>query len=138
MKKPNKKIIQELKEELKDYKSYDSLPCEKSCEPQPPEGNFLNGQEYFEWMTSLEQMNVANEKKRSAELEHELIKKDIQILNMKLELNKHIVVKSAYDKAEDVKKEYTRFLKELELKKGFVVRGKIIDPITFEVKDDPT
>lgn len=93
----------------------------------------LNWAQYWEWRTTIEEMNHAKTKYEKASVEYGSRQKDAEIVRLGCALFKPKVdfEKANFDAA---KSEYDRFKKKLEETLGQSLDGCVIDEVTLEVK----
>ena len=106
--------------------------------PQPPTPEEfalprLKPEQYWEWRTTIAEMQLAERDFRIGNMQAENMTKDLEILRLKLSLFKNNldVLSSKRDAA---KKEYDDMKKKLEGQLKISLSGCVIDDITFEVK----
>jgi len=91
-------------------------------------------EEYWEWRTTIAEMHNANAEAQLAHAKIAIQGKDVEIAQLRLNAYKHVVKrvdenKKAYDS------EYKRFKGKIEERLGISLDNKVIDDLTFEVKD---
>lgn len=93
----------------------------------------LKPEQYWEWRTTISEMECAKHKNVSNELRWEMMLKDIEISKLKTAIYKNTVEASRgmYDKA---KEEYEAMKTKIEKDLGISLSGAVIDDTTFEVK----
>jgi len=97
----------------------------------------LTPEEYWEWRTTIAEMQCAEEKIKSAKLEAQLLQKNAEIGFVKAQLFMASNVRSANDSHNESKNEYVKFKSSIEQRLGVDLSGKIISDVNFEVLDDP-
>lgn len=97
----------------------------------------LTWAQYWEWRTTIAEMNTAKSQVETSDLNFKLLCKDAEILRVRAELFARISIGDAKAAYEQTQKEYLRFKKVLEDSLGTTLSGKLIDEITLEVKDLP-
>lgn len=87
---------------------------------------------YWEWRTTMEEMQHAETKKCLAE-QHLLVLQ----LNSEVAKNKAVLfqgeVHKAKDKAELLKKDYHSYVERIELDLGFSMKNVAVHPVSFEI-----
>lgn len=106
---------------------------QETVKPEP----HLTAEEYWQWRTTIAEMKCANEKLRSAGLQAQVMRSSVELSQCKLSLHLATIVRNARDESEAGKTEYHNFKRTLEDRLGVSLNGKLIDDITFEVKDLP-
>jgi len=89
----------------------------------------LTPAQYWEWRTTVAELN-------NAKLNVELGQHKHQIAVMNAVLAKRELQDIILKKIE-IKKEYDRYTQELEKKLGTKFANKIIDPVTYEILEEP-
>jgi hypothetical protein len=97
--------------------------------------NSLTPSEYWEWRTTISELEASRAKLKSCELELKLLEKDVELLATKAQLFKKTRLSSSQFLVENCNTEYEKFKKNLEDKLGVSLSGKIIDDISFEIKE---
>jgi hypothetical protein len=97
----------------------------------------LTAAQYWEWRTTISEMNVAQEKFKTSQLEVKLLQKEAENLAVRTQLLISSRVRDAKEAFEASRVEYERFKKFLEEATGTSLNNKVIDDITFEIKDIP-
>lgn len=97
----------------------------------------LTKEEYWEWRTTIAEMNTAKEKLTATHLQHQVLRRDAELLSVKAQLFKSTVIDAAQKESEEFRSEYDRFKAVLEERLGLSLSGKMIDDITLEVRDLP-
>jgi len=101
-----------------------ALLQEPAAKPTPK----LTTAQYWEFKSSIADLDVAMK-------DVEISKLAVKIREMELSVAKN-KVNEASIKYINAKKEYDRFLSELEKEVGTTIKGKIIDPITFSITSE--
>lgn len=97
----------------------------------------LTAAQYWEWRTTISEMEIARQKALLADANLKLLHKEAEMLAVRSQLfvrTSHNDARLAYEAAQA---EYQRFKKVLEDSLGMSLSNKIIDEVTFEVKDPP-
>lgn len=97
----------------------------------------LDAGQYWEWRTTIAELETAKVLAEKAALELKVLALETEKLALRTELFKRSQVKAAHDKVELSKREYDLTKKRLEDVLGVSLSGKMIDDVTFEVKDLP-
>lgn len=97
----------------------------------------LTPSEYWEWRTTIAEMEVARLKQRCVELELKFLQKDAELGAAKIEIFKRTRLETARLKLEDSRSEYNKFKENLEKIVGQSLNDKMIDDVTFEIKPLP-
>lgn len=97
--------------------------------------NKLNAGQYWEWRTTIEEMQHAATKLDNHRLMFALMDKDIEIQKLRLAAYKE-QVRAAETRSEDAKKDYADQKAKLEKALGRSLTGVVIDDVTFEIRDD--
>jgi len=98
----------------------------------------LTPAQYWEWRTTIVEMQVCKTQLREAELELKLMQKDAELLAVRAMLFAKTKVESLKAANDASKVEYERFKKVLEDSLGETLSGKMIDEVTYEIKDLPS
>lgn len=98
----------------------------------------LSPAEYWEWRTTISEMQVAKEVFKNSEFEHKILMIQAENSVLKAQVFAKTKLVSAKENVENCKKEYDRFKNVLEENLGISLNGKIINEVTFEVQDPPT
>lgn len=97
----------------------------------------LTAAEYWEWRTTISDMEVAKQKLDKTELEYKLLQKDAELHAVRLQLFLKTRKDAARNDFKQAFSEYDRLKKALEESLGQSLSGKVIDDITFEVRRLP-
>lgn len=97
----------------------------------------LTPSEYWEWRTTISEMDEARERYLRIETELKVLQRDAEIVSLRAKLHQKTMVDSAKAGLQISKDEYERYKKALEERLGFSLNNKLIDDMTFEVKDLP-
>lgn len=93
----------------------------------------LTKEQYWEWRFKIAEMQKCQEKILAAERLGEMMRKDIEIAQLKVALYKNHVEQTRINLS-SAKDEYESFKKDLTTIIGFEITDCIIDEITLEVK----
>ncbi|MEO5348882.1 MAG: hypothetical protein H7836_04475 [Magnetococcus sp. YQC-3] len=97
----------------------------------------LTAAEYWEWRTTIAEMQKGDVKLQHVNAEAQVLRKEAEIVGMRYQLFQKVQVQNAKDQSKLLKEEYDSMKKRLEDRLGFSLNNKMIDEITFEVKDLP-
>ena len=97
----------------------------------------LTSEEYWQWRTTISEMNEAKEKMKCTGLESQVLQSSAELTQCKLQLHRATSVRNARDNYEAAKSEYHKYKSTLEERLGSTLSGKMIDEFSFEVKDLP-
>ncbi len=100
-------------------------------------GPRLTPAEYWEWRTTIAEMQIAQLQLRCNELEVKVLAKDAEILATRTKLHSVSAVGGAQKRLDEAKAEYARIKEALEGRLGVSLNKKVIDDVTYEVKDLP-
>lgn len=107
---------------------------DKKLEEKEETAKFLTAAQYWEWRTTLEEMKVRKLHLEVLGLKRDLMEKEIENRKMKLTSLKRSINQHAVNGQQE-REQYEEFLKRLEKEVGTSVKGKVIDEITFEIRD---
>lgn len=97
----------------------------------------LKAEEYWEWRTTISEMNNCKEKFLRTQTELKVLHKEAEILAVRSQLFQKSRLEGAKLEYENSQAEYERFKKVLEERLGTSLNNKVIDDVTFEVRDLP-
>jgi hypothetical protein len=97
----------------------------------------LTGLEYWEWRTTISELDVAREKLMKTDLEIKLLNKEAEILSIRTQLYKSTKLAAEKEKFTSAQKEYERFKKQLEESLGRSLSNTVIEDHTFLIRDLP-
>lgn len=97
----------------------------------------LTGAQYWEWRTTITEMQLAEEKKKNCLLMLKLLSKDTEIMAKQGQIYQLTSVKDAEANHSESKAEYERTKERIEKALGYSLNGKVIDDVTFEIRDLP-
>lgn len=97
----------------------------------------LTPAEYWEWRTTIAEMETAKANHRCVEMEVKLLSKEAEILAVRTQLHRSAKLEGARKQSVDMQAEYARIKEALEGRLGVSLSGKVIDEITYEVKELP-
>lgn len=95
----------------------------------------LTYQQLNNWKTSIYEMHEAKYLAQVAELEFRLMRKDLEISDLRSNLFVKNKLDAANDRVESAKVEYERIKCELEKELGYSLNEKVIDEFSLEIKD---
>ena len=99
--------------------------------------NKLSAGEYWEWRTTITEMNIKKSELKNTELEFKLLQKESEMLAIRQQLFIRTRMDAAKNGLQEAQTEYERFKTVLEKSVGMSLSNKIIDDITFEIRDLP-
>lgn len=100
-----------------------------------PKNPIMDPIDYWEWRTTIEELE-------NAKLKTLLQKRDLENARLKLDLCSLIVEREnlklleALNSEQRTKSEYNSYIKKIEEKYQTRISGKVIDPVTFEIRDE--
>ena len=97
----------------------------------------LSKEQYWEWRTTICEMQLEQEKLKCAKMEHAHISRDAEVASLRAQLFVKTKLESASKKHESSVIEYNRFREALEKALGTSLSDKLIDDVTLEVRDLP-
>lgn len=97
----------------------------------------LTAAQYWEWRTTISEMETAKEKFQNARLSLNLLQKEAEMVGVRTQLFLRTRMEASKGELEKAQAEYERFKKVLEDSLGMSLKNTVIDDITFEVKDLP-
>jgi regulator of replication initiation timing len=92
----------------------------------------LNQEELYKWRLAMCEMWLSEQKQRVAELQMTNMAKDIENSQLKLQLFKQSVLKSAQEARSVSKQKYDEVVKSLSVD----IAGKIVNEYTGDVQDE--
>lgn len=95
----------------------------------------LTAAQYWEWRNAITEMWLEKAKLEQKEQDVKLMQKDIEILQLKAKLFSGTVVAAHTKVADKAKESYFELKKKLETALGQSLDGKVIDDLTFEIKN---
>jgi 5'-3' exonuclease len=110
-------------------------PIEKIEENIEFEVPRLKADEFWQWKYLISEMFKAKKEKELAESQLIALKKDIEIANIKAKLFELSQIETAKDKIETSTKAYSDYKNDLEKVHKISLSGKIIDEVTYEIKE---
>lgn len=109
----------------------------KKIETEVKKQNVMTKEQYWQWMTILHKMLLAEKTADVAMKTYLIMEKEQKILQLQTHIYKSGVLKNAQEMHELSKKDYNALLDEFEIVHGLAMRGKVIDEVTLELKDPP-
>jgi hypothetical protein len=94
----------------------------------------LKPEHYWEWRTCIAEMQLAESQAKSSVLQHEMMVRDVEISRLKTAIFK-MSLESSKAKVDAAKRAYEEQKAKIEKEYGISLNNKVIDDITFEVKD---
>lgn len=89
--------------------------------------------DYYKLSLKMEQFQLVQSKQKIKEQQAALMDKDLEILKLRIALQKNIVSDGRAE-VNDELKSYNEFRDELSKKLGIELKDAIIDGVTFEIK----
>jgi formate dehydrogenase maturation protein FdhE len=97
----------------------------------------LSPEHYWEWRTTITEMELAQSKQRECEMAHKLLGKNAEMESLRFQLYAKTGLELAKQKSKESIEEYNRYKKTLEEKYNVSLNEKVIDDFTYEIKDLP-
>lgn len=97
----------------------------------------LSPAQYWEWRTTISEAEIAKEKFKSTQLEYKLLQKEAENLSIRTQLFLRIRMEAVKAEVGKTAAEYERFKKVLEEDLGQSLNNKLIDDVSFEIRDLP-
>lgn len=97
----------------------------------------LSPAEYWEWRTTIMELQLARKDAEKTTLELKLLQKETEMLAVRQHLFQCTRMDAARKAVEAAQVEYERFKGVLEKSLGQSLNKKVIDDITFEVRELP-
>lgn len=97
----------------------------------------LSPAQYWEWRTTIAEAETAKEKFKAAQLEYKLLQKEAENLSIRTQLFLRSRMEATKAEVGKTAAEYERFKKVLEENLGQSLNNKLIDDVTFEIRDLP-
>jgi len=94
----------------------------------------LSRADYWEWRASVEEVDRARLESELARVKSIAASNNLKAAQFEFELLKIETVRKIKE-SEDTIRNYKKFVEDLEGRVGFSIRDRVIDPITFEVKE---
>jgi len=99
------------------------------------ENKRLAPHEYWEWRCAISDMGAARKEKDLTEAQLIALRKDIEIASLKARLFELVQVETAKAKLENSTNEYNQNKTKLEMVHQVSLSGKMIDEVTYEIKE---
>lgn len=99
------------------------------------ESKRLQPHEYWEWRCAIADMGTARKEKDLTEAQLIALRKDIEIASLKARLFELVQVETAKTKLENSTNAYNENKKKLEMVHQTNLSGKMIDEVTYEIKE---
>ena len=103
-------------------------------EPQVIENPRLTYEQYWEWRTTIAELEIAKKSQEIANLTLSAAKKDADILALKAQVFSLTQLKTAEKDVKEAQEEYTITKNRLEALLNISLNDKVIDAATLEVK----
>ena len=97
--------------------------------------NALKPVEYWKWKSAILEMQLAKAQLELKENEVKIMAKDIEIAQLKSKVFSGVVVAARQKTADEATNDYFTLKKTLEAAIGQSLDNKVIDELTFEIKD---
>lgn len=97
----------------------------------------LSPAQYWEWRTTIAEMEIAKEKHKTAHAEFKLLQKEAENLSIRTQLFIRTRMEAAKAEVQTTSTEYARFKEVLEKDLGQSLNKKLIDDVTFEIRELP-
>lgn len=94
----------------------------------------LKPEQYWEWRTSIAEMQLAEKDYKANQLQYGCILKDIEIAQLKANIYKNTTLNGSETKKKQLKEEYEKFRAKLESEIGMSLKNCTIDDVTFEIR----
>lgn len=95
----------------------------------------LTPAEYWEWRCAIADMATARKEKELADAQLIAMRKEVEIASLKARLFELVQCDTAKTKVENSTKAYEDNKKHLEMVHQISLSGKIIDEVTYEIKE---
>jgi len=95
----------------------------------------LTGEQYWKWRNTITEMWLAEQKFKTSEMELKFRAKEVELLQAKMQVFVEATVKARRSEAGEAKSEYFNFKRELEKELAIALDGKVIDDVTFEIRE---
>lgn len=97
----------------------------------------LSPAEYWEWRTTIQELETAKQRMLNAEISLKLMHREAEIHAVRQQLFQRTRMDAAKTELQRAHSEYERFKGVLEKSLGQTLNNKVIDDITFEIRDLP-
>jgi hypothetical protein len=97
----------------------------------------LSPAEYWEWRTTIQELETHKQKLLNTELQLKLLQKESEIHAVRQQLFQRTRMDAAKNALQQAHSEYERFKGVLEKSLGQSLSNKVIDDITFEIRNVP-
>lgn len=97
----------------------------------------LSPGEYWEWRTTICELEIAKQKLLNVELQFKIMNKETEIHAVRQQLFQRTRMDAAKTELQGAHSEYERFKGVLEESLGQSLNNKVIDDITFEIRELP-
>ena len=95
----------------------------------------LTGEQFWQWKYYISEMFKAKKEKDLADAQLIAMRKDIEIANLKAKLFELTQCENSRAKIDDTTKAYNDYKNELEIVHKISLSGKIVDEVTYEIKE---
>jgi hypothetical protein len=97
----------------------------------------LSPAEYWEWRTTIAELEVRKQKLLCSELQHKVMTKEAETHVVRQQLFLRTRMEAAKTALLEAQSEYERYKGVLEKSLGQSLSNKVIDDITFEIREMP-
>lgn len=97
----------------------------------------LSPAEYWEWRTTISELEVQKQKLLNVELQFKIMNKETEIHAVRQQLFQRTRMEAAKTALIEAQSEYERYKGVLEKSLGQSLNNKVIDDITFEIRELP-
>lgn len=91
--------------------------------------------EYWEWRFKLAEIKISEKEYQLEFKNYQLLEKEQELLRLRL-IHAKNTLSAKKDETDLMKKQYQEFLDQYKKSTGLDIKGKIIDEITFEIKEE--
>ncbi len=97
----------------------------------------LSPAQYWEWRTTVTELHLAQKDLEKAQAELKILQKETELCAVRAQLFQSIRTEATKLGVTAAQKEYERYTKVLEDCLGLSLKNKIIDDITYEIRELP-
>ena len=97
----------------------------------------LSPAQYWEWRTTVTELHLAQKDLEKTQAELKILHKETELCAIRAQLFQSIRMEATKHGLTAAQKEYERYTKVLEDSLGLSLKNKIIDDITYEIRDVP-
>lgn len=101
---------------------------------EPKKRTTLTAGEYWQWRNTITEKWLADAKLNARQLELKVMSREAEMAQMRMQLHRQ-AVDACVASVEAAKQVYDETKAALEAKLGFSLNGKLIDDVTFEIKE---